>query len=206
MDLQNLTGKMLTDSIRQKAQVLLVIFLPLTVLALLAGILLVIRLRIAGAVIGTVLIAIPLRFLLQALPQWLHPERADVFLKYGDPESVAARIRSSSEDIFFQNGRLIVTDQFLLDTERPDMLLFFPHALTVYPDGVQGKEEYLVVYDSWGQKLRFPFTNGRQQVFKIDMLTDKIRRHAPGCRCGHRPEDLDYVRQQKRPLPESKDT
>ena len=61
MDLQNLTGKMLTDSIRQKAQGLLVIFLPLTVLALLAGILLVIRLRIAGAVIGTVLIAIPLR-------------------------------------------------------------------------------------------------------------------------------------------------
>ena len=58
------------------------------------------------------------------------------------------------------------------------MLLFFPHALTVYPDGVQGKEEYLVVYDSWGQKLRFPFTNGRQQVFKIDMLTDTIRRHA----------------------------
>ena len=49
MDLQNLTGKMLTDSIRQKAQVLLVIFLSLTVLALLTGILLVIRLRITGA-------------------------------------------------------------------------------------------------------------------------------------------------------------
>ncbi len=202
MELQNLTGKQLTDKIRQQANFMLAIFLPSAVLALLLGILLVIRFRLIGAVIGTLLLILPIRFILNALPQRLHPERADVLRKYGTPDEIAERIRAGSGDIFFDNGRLVVTEQYLLDTEKPGTLLFFPHALNTYPDGVKGKEETLIVYDSWGQKLCYPFTNGRQQVFRIDILTDKIRRHSPECRQGHRPEDIEYVRKHAKKLPD----
>ena len=201
MELQNVTGEMITEKIRSRAKLMFVLFLPSAVLALLLGILLVIRFRMIGALLGTFLLAVPLRFAIGALPEMLHPERAEVFRKYGAPDTVAERIRNGSEDVFFQNGRLVVTEQYLLDTERPETLLFFPHALTVYPDGVKGREEYLIVYDSWGRKLRYPYTNGKQQVMKADILTDKIRKHAPGCRSGHRPEDMDYVKQHQQPLP-----
>ena len=56
MELQKLTGDMLTARIRQHGKMLLMIFLPLTVLGLLAGILLVMKLHAAGALLGTVLI------------------------------------------------------------------------------------------------------------------------------------------------------
>lgn len=202
MELKSVTGEMLTDRIRQHRKTLLMIFLPLTVLALLAGILLVKQLHLPGAVLGTVLTALPLLFVLNTLPEFLHPEQADVFRKYGTPEQVAERLRNGCGDVFFDNGRMVVTEQFVLDTEKPETLLFYPHALTVYPDAVQGRESYLVVYDQWGQKLRYPFTNGSQQVIRIDTLSDKIRKHAPGCRGGHRPEDLDYVREKRIALPE----
>ena len=202
MDLQTLTGRELTDQLRHHANLMLALFLPSTILALLLGIVLAIRFRLPGAVIGTLLIAVPLRFVLQAFPQKLHPERADVFRKYGTPDEIAERIRAGSGTVFFDNGRLVITEQYLLDTEKPETLLFFPHALNAYPDGVQGKEEQLIVYDSWGQKLCYPFTNGKQQVIRIGTLTDKIRKHAPECRSGHRPEDMEYVRQHQKPLPE----
>ena len=201
MELQNLTGGMLTARIRQHGKTLLMIFLPLTVLGLLAGILLVMKLHAAGALLGTVLIAVPLVFVFNALPELLHPEQADIFRKYGTPEQVAARIRNGSGDVFFGNGRTVVTEDYVLDTEKPDTLLFYPHALLVYPDGVQGKEETLVIYDEWGKKLRYPFTNGKQQVIRIGTLSDKIRRHNPKCRSGHRPEDLDYVKQNRITIP-----
>lgn len=202
MELDKITGKDLTDRIRAHADTLLAIFLPSAVTALLLGIFLVIRLRIPGAVIGTLLTAFPLRFVLNALPLHLHPEQADVFRKYGEPDAVAEKLRAGSGSIFFDNGRAVFTEQYALDRERPENLLFYPETLNVYPDGVSGKEEMLIVYDTWGQKLRFPFTNGKKQVFRIGVLTDKIRRNAPGCRNGHRSEDLDYVRQHQKPLPE----
>lgn len=202
MELRNLTGKQLTDKIRQSANLMLAIFLPSAILALLLGIFLVIRFRLVGAVIGTLLLMLPIRFILNALPQRLHPERADVFRKYGTPDEIAERIRDGSNDIFFDNGRLVCTEQYLLDKEKPETLLFFPHALNTYPDGVRGREERLIVYDSWGQKLCYPFTNGKQQVFRIDILTDKIRKLSPECRNGHRPEDLEYVRQHAKKLPD----
>ena len=201
MELQTITGKDLTDAVRRHAGTLLALFLPSAVIALLLGIFLVLRFRLPGAVIGTLLTAIPLRFVLNALPLRLRPEQADVFCKYGEPDAVAEKLRAGSSDIFFDNGRLVVTEQYLFDREKPEALLFFPHALAVYPDGITGKEEHLIVYDKWGQKLCYPFSNGKQQIIKISTLTDKIRRHAPDCRCGRRPEDLEYVRAHQTPLP-----
>lgn len=202
MELQNLTGEMLTDRIRSNAQKKLLILIPAAVIVLLTGIVLTLKLRAAGAVIGALLLAAVLYPLISLLPRWLHPEQADVFCKYGTPDSVAEQLRKGCGNVFFDNGRMVLTELYVLDAQKPEMLLFFPHALTVYPDAVQGKESYVAVYDEWGQKLRYPFTNGRQQVIKIDAVTDKIRRHNPKCRGGHRPEDLEYVRKNRIELPE----
>ena len=205
MDLSALNGEQLTGRFRHHAKRMLAVFLPLALSALLLGIFLTVHFRIAGAITGTLLTAVPLRFVLNALPMLLHPEQADIFLKYGAPDEIAGRIREGSDTVFFDNGRLVVTEQYMLDREKPGTLLFFPHALNTYPDGVAGKEEHLIVYDSWGQKLRYPFTNGKQQVVKIGVLTDKIRKLSPGCRNGHRSEDMEYVRQHQRPLTDKND-
>ena len=99
MELRNLTGKQLTDKIRQSANLMLAIFLPSAILALLLGIFLVIRFRLVGAVIGTLLLMLPIRFSLNALPQRLDFPKTTVssitlkFLSdYGRPNSGAAEI------------------------------------------------------------------------------------------------------------------
>lgn len=194
MELQSLNADALTNCIRRKYQHYLTFMIFGILVMLIIGIVLTVRFGIFGAVIGTVLLAIALYAFMQVNARRMHPENADVFRKYGTPETVAEILRKGSSDVFFDNGRLVVTEQYMLDISDPETLLIFPNALTVYPDGVQGKEEYLVVYDKWGKKLRYPFTNGKQQVMKSVILIDKVRKNAPGCRCGHRPEDMEYVR------------
>lgn len=123
-----------------------------------------------------------------------HPEAARVFRKYGTPEETAALIRAGSHDIFFDNGTLCMTSEFLLDRSAPAHLLRLQDVLAAYGE-LRGKDEYLVVHDRWGDVFRYPFAVGQKQVFKIGILIDKIQKASPSCRKSHRAEDLEYVRQ-----------
>lgn len=123
-----------------------------------------------------------------------HPEGARVFRKYGTPEEAAALIRTGSRDIFFDNGTLCMTEDFLFDRSAPEHLLRLKDVLAAYGE-LRGKDEYLVVHDRWGDVFRYPFAVGQKQVFKIGILTDKIKKASPACRTSHRAEDMEYVRQ-----------
>lgn len=129
-----------------------------------------------------------------------HPEQARVFRKYGTPEQTAERIRTGSSDIFFDNGTTVMTNDYLLSREAPETFVMLADVLAVYPE-MRSKGEYLVVHDRWGDEFRYPFAVGQKQVFRIGILIDKIKKAAPGCRTGHRPEDLEYARQHTEPLP-----
>lgn len=201
MEMETWNGEQIVARIRRKYQRLLLIGISVELAILVIGILLTIRFRMPGAVIGLLLLAATIPPLFSRVPKWLHPESADVFRKYGTPDAVAERLCQGGSEVFFDNGRLLVTEQYLLDREDPEMLLFYPNALTVYPDGVQGKDESLIVFDKWGQKLRFPFTNEQKQIVKIDILKDKVRKQSPNCRSGCHSADMEYVRQNQISLP-----
>ena len=130
-----------------------------------------------------------------------HPEQARVFRKYGTPEETAAFIREGSGDTFFNNGSMCMTGTYLLDCNTPESLLKLSDIRAAYPEK-RGKDEYLVVHDRWGDMFRYPFSAGTKQVFRIGILIDKIKKAAPECRTSHRPEDLEYLRQQAEKLPE----
>ena len=130
-----------------------------------------------------------------------HPEQARIFRKYGAPEAVAAMLRDGSKDVFFDNGTMCMTGSFLIDKGNPESFLKLGDILAVYPE-LRSKGEYLVVHDRWGDMYRYPFAVGSKQVFRIGILIDKIKKASPGCRTAHRPEDLEYVRQQAEPLPD----
>lgn len=193
-------GAQLIACIRRNGQCALLKCLVIAALMLVIGILLTIRFRVLGAVVGLALLIAAIVPVKAKLSKWLHPESADVFRKYGTPDTVAARIRSGSSEVFFDNGRLLVTEEYMLDRQNLEMLLFYPNALTAYSDGVQGKDEYLIVYDKWGQQLRFPFTNGQQQIMKITILIDKVRKLSPACRGNRHSADMEYVRKHQIPL------
>ena len=130
-----------------------------------------------------------------------HPEQARVFRKYGAPEKTAEMIRQGSSDIFFDNQTFCMTGSYLLDRTAPDSLLLLTDVLAAYPE-MRSKGEYLIVHDRWGDVFAYPFAVGQKQVFRIGILIDKIKKASPGCRTGHRPEDLEYVRQQAEKLPD----
>ena len=130
-----------------------------------------------------------------------HPEQARIFRKYGPPEETAALLRAGSSDVFFDNGTMCMTGTYLLDRDEPESLMKLSDIRAAYPE-MRGKGEYLVVHDRWGDMFRYPFAVGSKQVFKIGILIDKIRKAAPQCRTSHRPEDLEYIRQQAEKLPE----
>ena len=130
-----------------------------------------------------------------------HPEQASVFRKYGGPEKTAELIRQGRSDVFFDNRALCMTNEYLIDRDAPETFLLLKDALAAYGE-MRGGGEYLVVHDRWGEQLRYPFSVGQKQVFKLGILIDKIRRAAPDCRTSHRPEDLEYVRKHTVPLEE----
>ena len=130
-----------------------------------------------------------------------HPEQASVFRKYGGPEKTAELIRKGSSDVFFDNRALCMTNEYLIDRNAPETFLLLQDALAAYGE-MRGGGEYLIVHDCWGEQLRYPFSVGQKQVFRLSILTDKIRRAAPDCRTSHRPEDLEYVRKHTVPLEE----
>lgn len=116
----------------------------------------------------------------------LHPERADVFQRYGTPERVAEMIRSGMTEIFFENRQMCMTERFLLEMDDPDSFLLLTDIRRAYPMKY-GDKEYLMAEDANGKKYRYSFAVGQKQVFKITILLDKIRKASPESRIKDRP-------------------
>ena len=137
---------------------------------------------------------------LRSLPLALHPERSTLFRKYGSPETVEQMLEAERGNVFFENSRMLVTQHWILKKDNPESLVRFEWVLLAYqrssPSGT-----YLVVYDCWGSKYTYPFAVGEQQVFRPEIVLDKIKKHAPGCQIGCSAQHLAYVRSHIRPLP-----
>lgn len=129
-----------------------------------------------------------------------NPAQSRLFRKYGSPDAVARMIADGSREIFFENGKMIVTGEWIMNTENPESFMRLERALLAFPD-VRRNGEYLVVQDCFGNAYTYPFAVGQSQVIKISVITDKIKRAAPECRIGHRPEDLAYAKSHRIPLP-----
>ena len=125
--------------------------------------------------------------------------KARVFLKYGEPDVLAQMIAEGAKDIFFQNGKTVMTQNYLMMPENPESFILLKHAVLAYGE-VRGGSEYLVVQDCWGEMFRYPYSAGQKQVFKIQILLDKIESTAKGCRIGNTPENLAYARSRRIPL------
>lgn len=124
---------------------------------------------------------------------------ARVFLKYGDPAETAGIISEGAKDIFFQNGRTVMTQTYLMMPENPESLVLLERIVLAYAE-TRGKDEYLTVQDCWGDVFRYPFSAGQRQVFKIQILLDKIENSAKNCRIGHKPEDIAFAKEHSIPL------
>ncbi|MCQ2417890.1 MAG: hypothetical protein MJ071_08805 [Oscillospiraceae bacterium] len=127
------------------------------------------------------------------------PEKARLFQKYGSPETVADVIAKGGTDLFFSNSQMVMTGDYLLMPENPESLMQLNKILLAYPF-CKGKTEYLVAMDCWGDQIRYPFSGKERQVFRIDILLDKIQKCGMNCRIGHRPEDIAYANQRVVPL------
>lgn len=124
---------------------------------------------------------------------------ARVFLKYGDADRLAEIIAEGAKDIFFQNKKTVMTQNYLMMPENPESFVLLERIVLAFPE-MRGQEEYLTVQDCWGDSFRYPFSAGQKQVFRIQVLLDKIERSAKACRIGHKPEDIAFAREQRIPL------
>ena len=125
--------------------------------------------------------------------------KARVFQKYGAPEKVAASIANGAKNIFFQNTKMVMTQDYVLMPENPETFLMLKDILLAY-SFVSRDQEYLYVKDRWGDAYRYPFSAGQKQVFRIAILLDKIEHSAPECRIGNTPENNAYAKQKAIPL------
>lgn len=154
----------------------------------------------AGAVIAIAVTACAVYWNAKTLMKARNPAQSRLFRKYGSPDAVARMIADGSRNIFFENGKMVMTGEWILNTGNPESFMRLEHALLAFPDVRKGGE-YLIVQDCWGNAYAYPFAVGQSQVIKINVITDKIKRAAPECRIGHRPEDLEYAKSHRIPLP-----
>lgn len=124
---------------------------------------------------------------------------ARIFQKYGEPDELAGMIAEGAKDIFFQNGKTVMTQTYLMMPENPESFMLLERVVLAFSE-MRGQEEYLTVQDCWGDSFRYPFSAGQKQVFKIQILLDKIESSAKECRIGHKPEDIAFARAHTIPL------
>ncbi|MBR6108028.1 MAG: hypothetical protein IKQ39_08480 [Oscillospiraceae bacterium] len=129
------------------------------------------------------------------------PQKSPLFRKYGSPERVAEMLQTEGNNIFFENSKMLVSQHWLAVKNDPERFVRFEWILLAYsrstPRGI-----WLTVHDCWGSKLTFPFAVGEQQVFRPEIILDKIKKNAPGCQLGCTKQHLDYARSHRRKLPE----
>lgn len=136
----------------------------------------------------------------------LHPERCAVFRKYGTPERVAEMLAADGGEIFFENKHLTVAQHWLMQKGNPESLMRFEWILLAYvrhsgalplPRG-----QFIAAHDCWGTRCIYPFAVGERQVFRPEILLDKIKKNAPGCKIGSSPQHRAYAKAHRRPLPD----
>ncbi len=199
-----MTGDALLRLIRRRR---LKRFVPACVLSILSGVLAAVLFVRYGAewlilLLPALLLAVTA---VHHLTYLLHPERCAVFRKYGSPAAVAEMLSKESGSVFFENRYMQMTEHWLMRKDDPESLMRFEWILLVslrhsgtlpLPRG-----KFLAAHDCWGFRCIYPFSAGERQIFKPEILLDKIKKKAPGCRIGSAPQYRRYVREHRRPLP-----
>ncbi len=204
--LRNLTGDKLLKQIRRYHQKKL--FISAGFLLLFAGATAFLTWRIGCAGLAGLLPCLCCACLAgYRLLNLLHPEKSLLFRKYGTPDTVAEMIAADAADIFFENRKMIVSQHFLLKKDNPESLMRFEWILLAYirhsgaaplPRGI-----FLAAHDCWGSRQFYPFAVGEQQIFKPEILLDKIKKNAPGVQIGSSAEHFAYAKSHRRKLPEA---
>ena len=131
------------------------------------------------------------------------PQKSRVFRKYGTPERVAEILLSTGGKLrMFDNGRLLLNAELLVDREDPETLLYFSDARLAYSQRQvllgAGTRETLTVYDRWGEHFRYR-VSGKGQFFRAEVLLDRLAQNLK-CRIGNTPANHAYVKQETEPL------
>jgi len=194
-------SKRLLSQIRQLHRNRFLLFLLLLAVFAASAVLLYLYVHFAG-LLCLIPAALCAGLAVRHLLRMMQPQKSPLFRKYGSPERVAEMRGTEGKDIFFENSKMLVSQHWLAVKNDPERFVRFEWILLAYtrrsPFGT-----YLTVHDCWGSRLAFPFAVGEQQVFKPEIILDKIKKNAPGCQLGCTKQHLDYAKSHRRKLPEA---
>ena len=133
------------------------------------------------------------------------PEKSKLFRKYGSPESIAARIAAESSEPLFAEKTTLLCRSFILNQGDFETFIPLDQTLLAYrkessTNGIK-HNVYLVVQDVFGDKFEYPFKLGKKHKEIMMEAMQEISRQSPQCAVGYSPANLNYAKQNTKPLP-----
>ena len=131
-------------------------------------------------------------------------ENADLFRKYGTPESIAARIAAESGEPLLDSKGSLICDSFIMQHGNFESYIPFEKALLVYrrehsTNGIKDSVS-LVVHDAFGDSIQYPFKMGRRAEEQMREIMEHISQKNEECAVGYSPQNLNYAKQRATPL------
>lgn len=136
----------------------------------------------------------------------VNPRRAAVFRKYGDPDAIAERIFLGREDILLEQNYVIITADYILHRKHYETFVPLADILLMYrkehrTNGILDSIS-LVIHDRYGDSYEYPFKMGNKFAGDMDYAVGEIMKLYPDCRVGYDKHNLQYVKEQKQPIPD----
>lgn len=136
----------------------------------------------------------------------LQPRRATVFRKYGAPDEIADRIFLGRENVLLEQSYVIITEDYILHRKHYETFVPLADILLVYrkehrTNGILDSIS-LVVHDRYGDSYEYPFKMGKKFAGDMDFAVGEMIKRMPNCRLGYDKQNLQYVKEQKLPIPD----
>lgn len=136
----------------------------------------------------------------------LQPRRATVFRKYGTPDEIADRIFLGRENVLLEQSYVVITEDYILHRKHYETFVPIADILLVYrkehrTNGILDSIS-LVVHDRYGDSYEYPFKMGKKFAGDMDFAVGEMIKRMPDCRVGYDKQNLQYVKEQKLPIPD----
>ena len=122
---------------------------------------------------------------------------AKVFRKFGEPETIAARIAAESAEPLLPSNEVLIADSFIMNYTNFESYVPYSGVLLCYK-----KEQrtngiltaiYLVVHDIYGDQFSYRFKTGKKHADEMINVMKHISEQAPQAAFGYTQENLQYA-------------